>query len=97
MVEIIDPRELELPAVGVLRLVDPETGRHLEVQTRDRGLRERYAAAAADQRAGHAEEVRRAGAGHLVLRTDRDWLPALAGFLAARRRLRAAGRSPGSR
>ncbi len=94
VVEVVDRRELELPAVGVLRLVDPETGHTLEVQTSDRRLRERYAAAAAARRAGHAEAVRRAGAGHLVLRTDADWLPELARFLAARRRLRGAGRSP---
>jgi hypothetical protein len=37
--------------------------------------------------------VRRAGAGHVVLRTDRDWLVDLATFLANRRRLRAAGRA----
>ncbi|MCW2682021.1 MAG: hypothetical protein JWM62_3422, partial [Frankiales bacterium] len=36
--EVVDPRELELPSVGVLRLVDPETGRHLEVQTGSRTL-----------------------------------------------------------
>jgi len=95
VVEIVDPRELELPALGVLRLVDPESGRHLEVQTSDRRVRERYAEAARSRRAGNAEAVRRAGAGHLVLRTDRDWLPELAGFLAARRRLRAAGRRAG--
>jgi len=92
VLEVVDPRELELPAVGVLRLVDPETGRHLEVSTGDARLRERYAAAAAARRAENAAAVRRAGAGHLVLRTDRDWMPPLAGFLAARRRLRAAGR-----
>lgn len=92
VVEIVDPRELELPALGVLRLVDPESGRHLEVQTSDRRVRERYAEAARARRAGHAVAVRRAGAGHLVLRTDADWLPELAEFLATRRRLRAAGR-----
>jgi uncharacterized protein (DUF58 family) len=91
--EVVDPRELELPSVGTLRLVDPESGRSLEVPTGDRRLRERYAAAAAARRAGWAEAVRAAGAGHLVLRTDQDWLPALAGHLAARRRLRAAGRA----
>jgi uncharacterized protein (DUF58 family) len=91
--EIVDPRELSLPDVGVLRLVDPETGRHLEVQTRNKGLRERYAAAAAARRSGHATAVRRAGAGHVLLRTDRDWLVDLAMFLATRRRLRAAGRA----
>ncbi|MDP9436381.1 MAG: DUF58 domain-containing protein, partial [Actinomycetota bacterium] len=39
-----------------------------------------------------AAAVRRAGAGHVVVRTDRDWLPDLARYLAARRRVRAAGR-----
>jgi uncharacterized protein (DUF58 family) len=92
VVEVVDPRELELPSVGVLRVVDPESGRHLEVQTGSRRLRQRYAEAAAARRATHAAAVRRAGAGHLVVRTDRDWLVDLAGFLVARRRLRAAGR-----
>ena len=92
--EVVDPRELELPSVGVLRLVDPETGRHLEVQTGSRMLRERYAAAAAARRDAHAAAVRQAGAGHVVLRTDRDWLVSLAGYLAARRRTRGAGRRP---
>lgn len=92
--EVVDRRELELPAVGVLRLVDPETGRHLEVATGSSKLRERYAAAATARRAAHAAAVRQAGAGHVLLRTDRDWLVTLAGFLAARRRTRGAGRRP---
>lgn len=92
VVEVLDPRELELPSVGVLRLVDPETGRSLEVQTGSRRLRRRYAEAAAARRAHIAAAVRRSGAGHLVVRTDRDWLLDLAAFLTARRRLQAAGR-----
>jgi uncharacterized protein (DUF58 family) len=57
-------------------------------------LRERYAEAAAARRAGHAAAVRQAGAGHVVLRTDQDWLVALAGHLAARRRTRGSARRP---
>jgi uncharacterized protein (DUF58 family) len=95
VVEVLDPRELDLPSVGVLRLVDPESGRQLEVDTGSRKLRERYAAAAAERRAGHVAAVRKAGATHVVVRTDRDWLPDLARALAARRRLRAAGRPVG--
>ncbi|MCU1691638.1 MAG: hypothetical protein JWM64_729, partial [Frankiales bacterium] len=64
VVEVVDPRELALPAVGSLRLVDPESGRQVEVHT-GRALRERYAAAAAARRASHAAAVRRAGAGHV--------------------------------
>ena len=86
--EVLDPRELTLPDVGVLRLVDPETGRELEVQTGSRQLRARYAAAAAERRARHADLVRAAGAEHVVLRTDRDWLRDLAGHLTRRRRTR---------
>ncbi|HWH30124.1 MAG TPA: DUF58 domain-containing protein [Mycobacteriales bacterium] len=93
VVEVVDPRELELPPVGVLHVRDPETGRGLEVQTADRRLRERYAQAAAAQRAAHAAAVRRAGGTHVVVRTDRDWLPDLARALTVRRRLRAAGRT----
>jgi hypothetical protein len=93
--EVLDPRELELPSVGVLRLVDPETGRSLDVQTASAALRERYAAAARDRRARHAVAVRGAGAGHLVLRTDTDWLVELARHLGARRRARGAGRAGG--
>ena len=88
VVEVVDPRELELPDVGVLRLVDPETGRELEVQTSSRRLRARYAQAAAERRRRSAEHVRSAGAGHVVLRTDRDWLRDLAAHLARRRRTR---------
>ena len=43
-VEVRDPREATLPAGGRLRLVDPETGVQVEADTRDRRLRERYAA-----------------------------------------------------
>ena len=85
-VEVLDPVELELPAVGLLTLVDPESGRLLEVQTGKKQLREEYSAAAAAQRAEIAAALRRAGASHLQLRTDRDWLVDMVRFVAARRR-----------
>jgi uncharacterized protein (DUF58 family) len=85
-VEIIDPRELELPDVGFLTLVDPETGRLREVHTSRGELRARYAAAARAQRAATAAAIGRAGALHLVLRTDRDWLRDTAAFVLASRR-----------
>jgi len=85
-IEVVDPVELALPAVGLLTLVDPESGRLLEVQTAKRGLREKYAEAAARQRAEIAVALRRSGAAHLQLRTDRDWLVDIVRFVAARRR-----------
>jgi uncharacterized protein (DUF58 family) len=97
VVEVIDPRELELPDVGVLQLVDPETGWVREVQTSDAGLRARYAAAAAEQRQAIAAALRRAGAAHLVLRTDRDWLRDLVTFMVLRRRLATGAPAPAVR
>jgi uncharacterized protein (DUF58 family) len=84
-IEVLDPRELELPPVGMLALVDPETGQRREVQTANAGLRERYARAAAEQRDGIARTLRSARADHLQLRTDRDWLLDLVRFVALRR------------
>jgi uncharacterized protein (DUF58 family) len=80
-VEIRDPRELELTPMGDLWLVDPETGRQLQVNTSRRSVRRRFAEAAADEREQVAAALRRAGADHLVLSTEGDWLRDLATHL----------------
>jgi uncharacterized protein (DUF58 family) len=95
VVQVHDPRERDLPAVGLLRVVDPETGRALDVPTGDRRLRARYADAAQQRHATLAEQVRTAGAAHLPLGTDDDWLRVLTRFLAVRRRVRTARRVAG--
>jgi hypothetical protein len=77
-VEIRDPRELELPPVGDVWLVDPETGRQIVVNTSRKRVRERFRAAAAAEREEVAGALRHAGADHLVLSTDDDWLRDLA-------------------
>jgi uncharacterized protein (DUF58 family) len=84
-VEIRDPREQELPNVGDLWLVDPETGRQVRVDTRSRSLRERFAAAAADERSGVARVLTALGVPHCVLTTRGDWLRPFATFLGAPR------------
>ena len=85
-VEVLDPRELELPAAGLVTIVDPETGRQLEVQTSDRQIREQYADGARQQRERIAGSLRHSGAAHLQLRTDRDWINDVVRFVIARRR-----------
>lgn len=84
-VEIIDPRELEIPAVGLLTVVDPESGRQVEVQTSDPALRERFREAAQAQRTLVASAIRHARAAHLQLRTDRDWVADVVRFVVTRR------------
>jgi uncharacterized protein (DUF58 family) len=83
--EVRDPREQELSNVGALWLVDPETGRLLQVDTRSRRLRERFAAAAAEERAQVARQLALAGVRHHVLSTSGDWLRSLAVFLRRKR------------
>jgi uncharacterized protein (DUF58 family) len=83
-VEIRDPREETLPNVGELRLVDPETGRQLRVDTASAKLRDRFAAAAAAERAEIAQELTALGVGHVVLSTQGDWLRPLALHLRRR-------------
>lgn len=85
-VEIRDPREQELPSVGMLDLVDPETGRQVRVDTGDERLRARFAEAARAEREEVARELSRAGAAHLVLSTEGDWLRGLATVLRRRTR-----------
>jgi uncharacterized protein (DUF58 family) len=92
-IEVVDPRELELPDVGLLTVVDPETGQTLEVPTGNAEFRAKFAAGAADQRAQIAATLRRAGAGHLQLHTDRDWLMDVVRFVADRRRAGSGGAS----
>ncbi len=80
-VEVRDPAEEALPNAGVLWLVDPETGRQLRVDTRSRKLRERFAAAAAEERRGIERVFRNVGARHVVLSTSGDWLRTLVVYL----------------
>jgi uncharacterized protein (DUF58 family) len=81
VVEIRDRREDELPDVGDLTLLDTETGREVRVDTSSRVLRERFARAAADDRAALARDLRRLAVGHVVLSTSGSWLRSLASQL----------------
>jgi uncharacterized protein (DUF58 family) len=87
-VEVRDPREQELADVGELRLVDPETGRQLRVDTSDRRLRERFATAAADERRTLVAALTTAGVRHVPLSTEGDWLRPLSAFLRRKDRSR---------
>lgn len=84
-VQVTDPRELSLPPVGMLSVVDPETGRLLHVQTNSRRLRERFAAAAEERQSGIRQAIARTGASYLHLSTDRDWLIDVVRFVGRRR------------
>ena len=95
-VEVIDPRELRLPDVGLLVIEDPETGRQRTIDTSDERFRSRLADVADRRRAARSSAIRRAGATHLQLRTDQEWTGPLAAFLYRHRRTRSLGRHAAS-
>ena len=76
-VEISDPRESELPAVGHLSLVDPETGKRVDVDTSRGRVRRRFAELERERREGVARELRRLRIDHVALSTEEEWLLAL--------------------
>jgi uncharacterized protein (DUF58 family) len=73
-VEVRDPREERLPAVGRLAVVDPESGAHVEVDTSNRAIRSHFAAIERTGRERVARDLRRLRVDHSVLSTDGDWL-----------------------
>lgn len=80
-VEVSDPRERELPDAGTLMVRDPESGQVVEVPTSSPQLRAEYARVERERRARMHDELRRARAVHIPLRTDGDWLRELGAAL----------------
>lgn len=85
-VQIVDPRERELPDIGIVELMDPETGRVVELDTRRAAVREAFARRAGEHRDAVTTALRSAGVAHLVLSTDSDWVTDTARFVLAHRR-----------
>jgi uncharacterized protein (DUF58 family) len=80
-VEVFDPREAELPSVGYLALIDPETGERVEVNTSRRRVRERFAELERERRDTIKRELRRLRTHHVPLSTGSDWLLELGRYL----------------
>ncbi len=85
-VEVVDRHELELPDVGEMLIRDPETTFVRYINTSDPAARRRMDEATRIQRARIRAAIRRAGAGHIQLRTDRDWVADIARFVLNYRR-----------
>jgi uncharacterized protein (DUF58 family) len=81
-----DPREVELPDVGVVALEDAETGRIAYVDTSDRRLREQYATDGRRRRTERRQALARMKIDSVDLYTDRPFVPALMALFNARTR-----------
>jgi uncharacterized protein (DUF58 family) len=89
---LIDPREEELPNVGLVYNVDPETGRRWMIDTSSPSVRTAFQAKAAARRQRRADIFRRAGVEGVEIRLDRDTVAPLIAYFRRRERRRAAGR-----
>ena len=87
-VRLWDPREMDLPDVGVVLVEDLETGDQLSVDTSDRGFRRRFHEAARLREAELAQAFRRAGVDELRLSTQEDLVLAILRFASLRSRAR---------
>jgi len=88
-VSVSDPRELELPDLGVVTLEDVETGEQIEIDTSREATRESYRRAAERYQIMIAQCLRLGGTDRLELSTANPALPALVAFLSRRRARRA--------
>ena len=83
-ISVHDPRELDVPPIGLVQLVDPSTGRRREVRV-TAAVQRSFAEAAAEEVERRRFAVRRAGAELIELATDGDWLAAIVGHVTRRR------------
>src|SRR5438270_5820733 len=90
-VQITDPYELQLPALGRLVLQDAETGEIVEVNTGDPRKRAAFAERQQRAQAGLGRLFRSAGIDAIQLRTDQPYAAALGRFFETRERRRLRG------
>jgi uncharacterized protein (DUF58 family) len=81
---ITDPREHDIPDVGVVTFEDPESGRQILVDTGSAALRARFQEAANDQRETIRDDLVRARTAIAELSTAAEVVPQLVAFIKQR-------------
>jgi uncharacterized protein (DUF58 family) len=81
---VSDPREWELPDVGLIELEDSETGDRVLVDTSSRRIREEYAARAMRNREQRDRLLRSMGIDAIYVRTGESFVEPLTRFFRAR-------------
>jgi uncharacterized protein (DUF58 family) len=86
---LVDPRDEELPDVGLATFEDFETGESVVVDTSSARVRAHYSHQMRAMREGHVRLFRKLGLDHCVIRTDQPYVKPLRDLFARRaRRLR---------
>ncbi|HEY0604806.1 MAG TPA: DUF58 domain-containing protein [Herpetosiphonaceae bacterium] len=87
-IRLWDPREIELPDIGLLLMEDAETGEQIYVDTHDKKFRQRFREAAQQREAALSAAFKRAGVDALALSTEEDLVRAIVRFATLRRQRR---------
>lgn len=87
-VRVWDPREIDIPDVGLIVMEDSETGEQLFVDTHDPAFRARFQEAAVQRTAGLDAVFKRAGVDELSLSTGEDLVQAIMRFASLRQQHR---------
>jgi uncharacterized protein (DUF58 family) len=85
-VMLVDPRDDELPDVGLAAFEDLETGESVLVDTSSKSVRAHYARRMREQREAQVKLFRKLGLDHVVVRTDRPYIGPLRDLFARRAR-----------
>ncbi len=87
-IRLWDPREIELPDIGMIMMEDAETGEQLLIDTSDKRFRTAYAEMSQRREAELAEAFKHAGVDPLSLSTEDDLVHAIMRFAALRKQKR---------
>jgi uncharacterized protein (DUF58 family) len=83
-VTVSDPREHDVPPIGLVHFVDPSTGAAREIRV-TAAVQERFAEAASAEQDARRDAVHRSGADLIELSTEGDWLAAIVRHVQKRR------------
>jgi len=84
-IRLIDPREMELPDVGMIVMEDSETGEQIFVDTHDAKFRKRFYDAVQKREDELAASFKRAGVDVMTLSTEDDLIKAILRFAKRRK------------
>ncbi len=85
-VQMVDPREEQLPDVGITLFEDLETGELVEVDTGDPRVREQFALRVAKQRAQREQMFKKLSLDTITIRTDRPYIEPITSLFRLRQR-----------
>ncbi len=83
-VQIYDPRETELPPVGLVKMKDAESGHEMWVDTSSRKTRERYSLWWAENQRRALDSFNKSRVDAVSIATNEDFVPALLGMFKKR-------------